>query len=80
MKINESNKSKKEAHEEHIKLNSDTRRTYLQEAGQMTKQRSVSDNQKKQIRDEWDKTSRKKERRQTRNNSVRKKMRNLRSI
>ena len=46
-------------YDDNVKLNNDNKRTYLQEAGQMTRQRSLTDNQKKQIREEWDKKIRK---------------------
>ena len=46
-------------YDEDVKLDNDTKITYLQEAGQITRQRSLTDNQQKQIREEWDKKIRK---------------------
>ena len=78
IKINESSKSKKEVREENITLNRETKQTYLQEAGQMTKQKGLTESQKKQIREEWDKKIRKGEK-TSEETTEGKRMRNLRS-
>ena len=78
MKINESKKSKEDVYGENVMLDNDTKRIYLQEAGQMARQRSLADNQKKQIREEWDKKIEKGEKASDETN-VGKRMRNVRS-